>query len=120
MASIEVDILPPQGQKLAPTHPAVERHHDEWIERGAAQRLKYELHLCWQKDFNLERLHAWRVDYGGDIARDDTPLSGVLEHYMHDPMQLKPRPVGQPGAGGPHRWHPCPLNSRRAGPPTQA
>src|SRR5262245_18376471 len=81
MTGIEVDILPPQGQKLAPAHSAVERLHDERIERGAAQRSKYRLHLCWRKDINLKQFQARCVNYGGDITRDDAPLSRMLEHY---------------------------------------
>src|SRR5262249_24098823 len=95
-AAVEVYVLPTQRQQFRTTQTGAERQRDDGIGGLAAQALQYDGDLGGAQDLDLLCFYPRCRGCASDVASDDAPLGGMLEHGARDAMEAKPGTWGKP------------------------
>ena len=87
-ATLDVEILPAQGEQLSPPHSSQKGQAD----KCAGQWLKFRkqlpcLYHC-QNPFRPERRQSWKVNTTCRICPDVTPFHSLFQHSAEDVMNV--------------------------------
>jgi hypothetical protein len=77
-----------ERQQLAAAHAGRDGEPGNQIDRAPAQLVQDRLDLLRPEDFDFGRRHAGRVDGIGGILAQQSPLHGMAEGTMHDPVDM--------------------------------